>query len=120
MCEGDCSTQCDADPDCSNWTDYSARNEVKVSVPNTTSMILVDVSTAATFDVLANVGKTLDDVTGTLIEFSGGNLNWTVQARCQDDLVCPASMGCTTQETIPSTKACVAPPTLYDNDEGTD
>jgi hypothetical protein len=120
MCEGDCSTQCDATPACSNWTDFSARSEVKVNLPGTTSMIKINVSTVASFDVLNNVGKTLDVVTGSLTEFSGGNLNWTVETRCQDDLVCPADMGCTTQTIVPITKACVAPPTIWDNDEGTD
>jgi hypothetical protein len=119
MCEGTCATTCDADPDCSEYTDFVERNEVKVSYPGLTAMILINVGTVPTFDVLTNAGAKLDVVTGVLTEFSGGDLNWTVMTRCSDDLVCPAEMGCTTQTTIPSNKACVLPPTMYDNDEGT-
>ncbi len=119
MCEGDCATTCDGDPDCSEYNNYAERNEVKVSFPGTNGMILINVGTVPTFDVLANAGATLDVVTGVLTEFSGGNLNWTVEARCQDDLVCPAAMGCTRQVTVASNTACVLPPTMYDNDEGT-
>jgi len=74
----------------------------------------------ATFDPTANAGRTLPIVSGTLTEFSGGTLNWTVEARCQDDLVCPAAWGCTTQQPIPSPRACVLPRTISDNDEGSD
>jgi hypothetical protein len=126
QCEGDCATQCDGDANCSEWTSYSARNEYKVSLGGT--MIQIDTSTVASFDPVANAGKTLPIVSGTLTEFSGGSLNWTVEVRCGDDLVCqPAgampsdvATGCTTQETIPSASACVRPRTIDDNDEGSD
>jgi hypothetical protein len=118
-CEGTCAINCDADPDCSEWSDFSARNEIKVSVPGTLSMIKINVGTVSTFDPVANAGKMIDVVTGTLTEFSGGDLNWTIEARCEDDLVCPAELGCTTQSIIPPQTACVRPPTADDNDEGT-
>jgi hypothetical protein len=116
-----CETTCDMDPLCSEWTAYSARGEYKVTFdtdmyPN--AMILIDTSVLDTFDPVANAGNTLPAVTGNLTEFSGGSLNWTVVARCDDDIVCPAAMGCTTQSTIPSTSACLAVHTLSDNDEG--
>jgi len=143
QCEGDCASLCDLDPECTEWTSYSARSEYKVSFPHcapggqncasdldcnagavctgdAASMIQIDTSTVATFDPTANAGRTLPIVSGTLTEFSGGTLNWTVEARCQDDLVCPAAWGCTTQQPIPSPRACVLPRTISDNDEGSD
>jgi hypothetical protein len=55
-------------------------------------------------------------VIGTLRNFSGGNLNWTVETRCTDDLLCE-DPGCTTEEWSPK-KACVKLRTFDDNDEG--
>lgn len=118
LCEGDCATLCDSLPDCTEWTSYSARNEYKVSLGTAATMIQIDTSTVATFDPVANAGKTIPFVSGSLTEFSGGSLNWTVEVRCPDDLVCPAEMGCTTQQPIPSSSACVRPRTSSDNDQG--
>src|SRR5262249_17774772 len=81
--------------------------------------IKINTSTIPTFDPTAHPGETIDMVTGSLTEFSGGNLNWTIEARCSDDLVCPASLGCTTQQPIPAAASCVRPRTLADDDEGT-
>ncbi len=83
-------------------------------------MILIDTSTVDTFEPLANAGNTIPIISGTLTEFSGGNLNWTVEARCQDDLVCPAAWGCTTQQPIPSTEpACCPAPSATTTKERT-
>jgi hypothetical protein len=170
--EGVCSNACDTDPDCSEWTAYSARGQYKVShgncIGHTTcgglvgkacstkqvctwsnnactgdpdcaaltkqsdcmmahcdwalsmaTQMLINTSTVSTFDPVGNAGNTIDVVTGSLTEFSGGSLNWTVEARCPDDLVCPASMGCVVQEVVPTYKACVQARTIDDNDQGT-
>ncbi len=118
MCEGDCATACDDDVHCSEWTSYSARNEYKVY--NGAAMVQVDTSSVATFDPPSNAGHMMPIISGTLTEFSGGDLNWTVEVRCTDDLVCPAAWGCTTQAPISSDTACVQARTIDDNDQGTD
>jgi hypothetical protein len=125
-CEGTCATKCDNDPTCSEWTSYSARGEYKVAncapcvaADTSAPMIKINTSTVAAFDPPSNAGVTLPYVSGSLTEFSGGSLNWTVEVRCPDDLVCPAAMGCTTQQTIPSSQACVTARTIDDNDQGT-
>jgi hypothetical protein len=174
--EGICSNTCDNDPDCSEYTAYSARGQYKVShgtcgvydacaplvgsaactaqtAPCTwdsttttcnggtlcgqfnkqsdcasahcswtlsaATMILINTSTVSTFDPVHNAGNPIDVVTGSLTEFSGGTLNWTVEARCADDLVCPASMGCAVQDIVPTYKACVLVRTIDDPDQGT-
>jgi hypothetical protein len=145
--EGVCATTCDQDPTCSEWTAYASRSQYKVSYGSCSgstpacaslvgsaactgtagcdwnlsaaTMILVNTSTVSTFNPVANAGATVDVITGSLTEFSGGTLNWTVEARCPDDLVCAASLGCTTQSPVPMYKACVAARTIDDNDQGT-
>jgi hypothetical protein len=114
--EGKCSNACSADPECSEWTAFSARGNYKVSKgPN--DMILIQTGTVAEFDPVANKGLLLDSVTGTLRNFSGGPLNWTIEARCRDDLACGRD-GCVPQAKPPN-EACVRPRTQDDNDEGT-
>jgi hypothetical protein len=66
---------------------------------------------------VGNKGLPLDSVTGTLRNFSGGSLNWTIETRCAEDLVC-GRIGCKQLET-PVNKACVRPRTKDDNDQGT-
>jgi hypothetical protein len=118
-CEGDCANACDNNVDCTEWTAYAARSAFKVSYQgNPTTMIQIDATTVSTFDPVGSAGLTIPYFTGSLTEFSGGNLNWTVAVRCPDDLVCPAALGCSTQQPIPSTVACVRPRTVSDNDEG--
>lgn len=114
--EGPCSDQCSASPECSEWTSYSARGNYKVS--NGPSMIQINTGTVGGFDPTSHRGEVLDFVTGTLRNFSGGSLNWTIETRCTDDLVCQDSVGC-----VPSPKssqeACVRLRTADDN-EATD
>jgi hypothetical protein len=144
LCEGDCATACDGNRDCTEWTAFNSRGEYKVGfgtcagtaacmglvgdactavagctwVVSTAQFIKINTGTVPTFDPTGHVGETIDALTGSLTEFSGGNLNWTIEARCTDDLVCPADKGCTTQQPIPVNAACVRPRTLADNDEG--
>jgi hypothetical protein len=116
--EGSCSEVCDADPDCSEWTAYSARGDVKVSRGAQSSIIKINVSTVSGFDPVAARGQPLTAVTGTMRKFSGGTLNWTVETRCADDLVCDLP-GCGAKQVISSQTACVQLRTIDDNDEGT-
>ncbi|WP_156338633.1 hypothetical protein [Chondromyces crocatus] len=110
--EGRCSEQCTSSTECSEWTSYSARGNYKVS--NGAVMIQVNTSTVGGFDPTSHRGEVLDVVTGTLRNFSGGSLNWTVETRCSDDLACQAT-GC-----VPAPKsskeACVRLRTETENE----
>jgi hypothetical protein len=118
--EGDCSNACAIDPECSEWTAYSARGNYKVSKEG--SVIQIQTGTVSGFDPLANRGVALSAVTGTLRNFSGGTLNWTLETRCPDDLVCPPGSctcdGCPAAP-LSSQDACVRLRSIDDNDEGT-
>jgi hypothetical protein len=114
--EGSCSDACAANPECSEFTAFSARGNYKVSKgPN--DMIQIQTGSVAGFDPVGNKGLPLDSVTGTLRNFSGGSLNWTIETRCPDDLVCGRD-GCQPVEK-PLNEACVRPRTKDDNDQGT-
>ncbi len=68
-------------------------------------------------------GKKLAFVTGTLRNFSGGSLNWTIETRCPDDLVCDDSSQAACQNgpkaPVGSDTACVSPRTINDPNEAT-
>lgn len=113
--EATCADVCAADPDCTEWTQYSARGSYKLHKAG--AMILVNTGTIPTFDPVAHKGQLLDAVTGTVRNFSGGSLNWTIETRCSDDLACGAE-GCVPKP-LSSKVACVRLRSLDDNDEGT-
>ena len=114
--EAACATTCDADPTCSDWTSFSERNTYKAS--RGSAMILVDTSTVANFDPTANRGQVLTAATGTVRKFSGGTLNWTLEVRCPDDLVC-IYPGCVAA-TVSSQTACVSLRSVGDPNAGSD
>lgn len=118
--EGTCSTVCDADPECSEWTAYSARGDIKVSkgAGAGAAIIKIQTGTVAGFDPTAYRGQVLGSVTGTLRKFSGGTLNWTIETRCPDDLAC-GFPGCGASQPVSSQTACVRLRTIDDNDQGT-
>ena len=136
QCEGACVSLCNAEPRCSEWNDYAQHNGFKMHYPacppltpsnpncNTPGQkqvqVLVDTSAVSTFNPFSQTAQKIDAFTGNLREFSGGTLNFTIAARCSDDVVCAASLGCTTQVAISSTAACVRARTTDDNDQGTD
>ncbi|MEZ4440954.1 MAG: hypothetical protein R3B72_17785 [Polyangiaceae bacterium] len=111
--ESRCSNQCGSADDCSEWTGYAARGNYKVLVGQV--VIQINTGTAQGFDPLKHRGKTLAYVTGTLRNFSGGSLNWTIETRCAEDLVCTFDDVCV-PEPLPSHSACIAPATEGDND----
>ena len=80
-------------------------------------MIQINTGTASEFDPVARKGTMLTAVTGTLRNFSGGSLNWTIETRCPDDLLCQTP-GCA-KEDLPPTKACIRIRTIGDADQGT-
>lgn len=116
--EGSCANVCAADPDCTEWVSFASRGNYKVSKGS--RQIQVNTGTAFGFDPTANKGETIAALSGTLRNFSGGSLNWTIETRCIDDLVCDKSVDeACTAEPVPSTEACVTLRTEFDNDAGT-
>jgi len=113
-CSKNCSDKANA-PQCTEWTGYAARGNYKVYSAG--ARIQINTGTASEFDPVANKGVTLTSVTGTLRNFSGGSLNWTIETRCPDDLVCDKP-GCV-NAVLPVTKACIRPRTIGDADQGT-
>ena len=91
--EANCSNNCDATLDCSEWSQYLSQHTFRVRVgPDDT--VLVRADTVSGFDAPSMRGKALAAFTGTLRNFSGGNLKWTIEARCTDDVVwCPVVAG---------------------------
>jgi len=121
--EAACGNACADDPECSEWTAYLSRGNYKVakadmnsSGASVTSVMQVQTDGAPEFNPVASRGAELTAVTGTLRNFSGGSLNWTVEVRCVDDVVC-AQTGCADKVKGP-TEACISLRTEDDNDEG--
>jgi hypothetical protein len=117
--EGDCSDICAADSNCTEWTAFNARGNYKVSSPtNALIQIQIQTGTVPAFDPTAHKGEIIDSLTGTLRNFSGGKLNWTIETRCPDDLACDMSSACVPKP-LPPDSACVRLRSIDDNDEGT-
>lgn len=135
--EASCGDACTRDRDCSEWTAFISRGNYKVY--NGGSVMMVNTDSAAEFNAVAARGKRVKTVSGSLRNFSGGSLNWTLESRCSDDVVCcdpaldvgccdpdpadPEALprcaqdGCST-EAKTSQQACVKLRTEDDNDEG--
>jgi len=131
-----CGDQCSNDPECSEWTGFASRGNYKLHKDD--AMVQVNTSTAQGFDPRSYKGQTLQYLTGTLRNFSGGSLNWTIETRCADDLgcnfdpTCKDVQGCLAACAVgdavceddcnaprnPS-RACITPATQDDNDAGT-
>jgi hypothetical protein len=103
--EGDCSAACTADPECTEWSNFASRSTFRLTVTDTngrSAAIQADASSSASFDPVAMKGKELRSFAGTLHFFSGGS-QYTIEARCQDDIVAslderrfPSDRPCTT------------------------
>ncbi len=117
--EASCGDACSSDPECAEWTGYISRGNYKVSkrIGTVTSVIQVNTDGAPQFNPVANRGLELGAVTGTMRNFSGGDLNWTIEARCPDDVVCDAT-GCS-DEIKDTTESCLDLRTEDDNEQGT-
>lgn len=117
--EASCGDACSSDPECSEWTGYISRGNYKVSkrIGTVTSVIQINTDGAPQFNPVANRGLELQGVTGTMRNFSGGDLNWTIEARCPDDVVCEAT-GCG-DELKDTTESCLDLRTEDDNEQGT-
>lgn len=115
--ESSCSNTCSDSADCSEWTGFSARGNYKVAKGGS-NQIQIQTSSIADFDPPSFRGQKLAAVTGTMRNFSGGSLNWTIETRCPDDLVCSFSDACS-EKIMSSKEACVRLRTTDDPDEGT-
>ncbi|MFO0554049.1 MAG: hypothetical protein U0271_37055 [Polyangiaceae bacterium] len=122
--EGSCGNACSANTECSEWTGYVARGNYKVSKQTTlesgtpiVSVLQIQTDNAPEFSPVASRGAVLTAITGTLRNFSGGSLNWTIEARCTDDVVCDAA-GCT-PEILGPKESCLDLRAEEDPDEGT-
>ena len=93
--EGECSTACTADPECTEYSNYLTRGTFRVTVSDSngrTAAIQADASTAAGFDALALKGKDIRSMSGTMSFFSGG-AQYTIEARCADDIIVDLASG---------------------------
>ncbi|MEB2311974.1 MAG: hypothetical protein OZ921_17095 [Sorangiineae bacterium] len=120
--EGSCVNACGADAECSEWSQYVGRGNFLVRLP-TGQPIQLNTGTISGFEPPRARGKALAFVTGTLRNFSGGKLNWTIEPRCPDDLVCddPSQPACDPERNAPvsSGTACVSRRTTDDPNEAT-
>jgi len=121
--EGDCSTACAADPECTEYSNYASRGTFRLTVTDSngrSAAIQADSSASASFDALALKGKDVRSFTGTMSFFSGG-AQYTIEARCKDDIVLDTALGpflddfactddkeCTTGRGLPPEFRCVA------------
>jgi hypothetical protein len=117
--EADCADACEKDPECSEWSAFAARSDVnlvleqKGATRSTFAKVLSNASAAPDFDPLAFKGKPLRAFSGTLRYFSGGS-QFTIEARCQDDIVTDLSGTPKSSE-----ESCVFPRLDTDNNAGT-
>lgn len=97
--EGVCANACDADPECTEYSNYLSRRTFRLTLEDATNAknaVQADASTSATFDAIALKGKRekptdvpkplIRYFAGTLHYFSGGS-QFTIEARCSDDIV---------------------------------
>jgi hypothetical protein len=130
--EGSCVQQCDEDPECSEWNEFVSVRAFKMYRPLgapagqracfATDACIRVTTVAAGFDPRGydrDPALSLIAVTGTLRNFSGGSLNWTVEARCVDDVVCDFDQKACVPKVVPSSLACAKGRTEIDNDAGT-
>ena len=125
--ETNCICWCTQDPQCSLFDSFEQRGSFRVIVGASAGVaantILANTDTIATFDQRSYRGQTISSLTGTLSNFSGGDLNWTIETRCVDDLiVCPiGDAGCLANPPAPKPagEACVKPRIQSDNEANT-
>lgn len=119
-CEAACANACGAEPNCVEWTGFVSRGNYRVVLPGPKS-IQINTRSITGFDPVSMRGKPITSLTGTLRNFSGGKLNWTIEARCGDDLVCTeaSQKACADGPKAPvsSQIACVSPRTTDDPNE---
>jgi hypothetical protein len=90
--EAACETACEGNVECSEYSEYLGNSQFQIVIegPGGSSTIAItgDGSASAGFDPVALKGQDLKAFTGMLTYFSGGS-QFTIQARCIDDIVMP-------------------------------
>jgi hypothetical protein len=90
--EAACEDACEANVECSEYSQYLGNSQVQIVVvsadKSSSTAITVDGSASAEFDPPHMLGAELLAFTGNLTYFSGGS-QFTIQARCADDIVFP-------------------------------
>jgi hypothetical protein len=85
--ENTCSQLCYNDPNCSEWSSFRRIGNYRVALgPSPAQTLLLNTGTVGGFDPTRLRGRLVPWVRGTLANFSGGPLNWTIETRCSDDL----------------------------------
>lgn len=115
--EATCSGLCNADDECTEYTSFDARGNFKVRCEG--GVIQLNLNAAPEIQPRSLKGQSLGIVRGTLRNFSGGDLNWTLEARCPDDVVAceegEAFDDCA-KKFLPLNKACVRQRTGIENE----
>ena len=125
--ENQCANACDGDPkatppilpdpECSEYSAFASQSNFMLTVTDTSvglpgTKVGANGSSDALFDPTTLKGKPIKSFTGTLRYFSGGGGSFTIEARCDDDIIVdPNAMP------IPSTKACVHARTVSETND---
>ncbi|MFO0662048.1 MAG: hypothetical protein U0165_19780 [Polyangiaceae bacterium] len=124
--EAICSCECYQNKECSEWSAFRSRGNFRVILADAAGpadTMQVNLGEIPGFTPNSYAGAEILAVTGTLDNFSGGSLNWTINARCSDDLAfcAPADTACIANPPTPksSQQACVLPRIVSDNDSAT-
>jgi len=90
--EAACEAACTANVECSEYTQYASESQFQIVVSNATGtqavQITGDGAASPSFNPVQMRGQPLKAFTGVLTYFSGGS-QFTIQARCADDIVAP-------------------------------
>jgi hypothetical protein len=117
-CSGSCSLA-PTDYECSEYSQYASENNFELIVEDSSNSsrgrISANAAAANGFDPVLAAGNTVRAFTGLVSYFSGG-CQFTVQARCEDDIIYCSGGSCLENNTSPlvSSNACVHPRTLSD------
>jgi hypothetical protein len=106
------------DMECSEWSAFAAQSDFELLLTDAAAAgappvrIQGNAASAAQFSPTVSRGQTISSFTGTVRYFSGGT-QFTVEARCDDDIV--AQVG---QPPMTSDRACVHPRNVLDQNNG--
>ena len=130
--EDDCACQCFNDPECSEFSEFQSRLNYRVLLDGIDELdarskadatLRVNTSEISEFNPRTHTGQKIISLTGTLSNFSGGPQNWTIEARCSDDLLYCEEKDTECAKKPPTSKssqqACVNPRIADDNDSET-
>lgn len=111
--EGTCSNACTNDPECTEYSNYATRGTFRITVTDvngSSAAVQADASAVANFDPVPLKGKEIRAFSGTLTYFSGGS-QFTIEARCNDDVVVDLGASPLRADTCQTTADCPpAPP----------